>query len=54
MSNPLSIQPIAKTGNIPAVAGNGIRLYDAEGNTYYDLSEISNVLGQKINILPSV
>lgn len=47
MSNPLLLQSIGKTGSIPAVAGNGIRLYDADGNIYYDLSEISNVLGQK-------
>lgn len=47
MSNPVSIEPVAKTGTIPAVAGSGIKLYDADGNTYYDLSEISNVLGQK-------
>lgn len=47
MRNPISMEPVAKAGTIPAVAGNGIRLYDADGNTYYDLSEISNVLGQK-------
>lgn len=41
------MEQLAKTGTIPAVAGEGIRLYDADGNTYYDLSEISNVLGQK-------
>ncbi len=43
----MKLEPIAKTGSVPAVAGQGIRLYDAAGNTYYDLSEISNVLGQK-------
>lgn len=47
MSDPVLIEQLAKSGTIPAVAGNGIRLYDADGNTYYDLSEISNVLGQK-------
>lgn len=47
MSNPGSIKPITKTGTIPAVAGTGVRLYDAQGNTYFDLNEISNVLGQK-------
>lgn len=41
------MEQIMKTGTIPAVAGQGIRLYDSQGNTYYDLSEISNVLGQK-------
>lgn len=41
------MEQLAKSGNIPAVAGKGIRLYDADGNIYYDLSEISNVLGQK-------
>ncbi len=47
MSSPFLIEPVAKTGTIPAVAGKGIRLYDSDGNAYYDLSEISNVLGQK-------
>lgn len=46
MHHSLSMQPLAKTGGISAVAGTGIRLYDSEGNTYYDLSEISTVLGQ--------
>ena len=43
----MKLEPIAKTGSVPAVAGQGIRLYDADGKVYYDLSEISNVLGQK-------
>lgn len=47
MNHPLSIEPLAKAGGVPAVAGKGIRLYDSQGNIYYDLSEISNVLGQK-------
>lgn len=47
MHYPLSIEPISKGGTISAIAGNGIRLFDSVGNTYYDLSEISNVLGQK-------
>ncbi len=47
MQNQFSVEPISKGGTIPAVAGNGIKLYDSNGNTYYDLSEISNVLGQK-------
>ena len=47
MYDPVSIEPIAKAGSIPAVAGNGIRLYDSVGKVYYDLNEISNVLGQK-------
>lgn len=41
------MQQITKTGTVPAVAGEGIRLCDSQGNTYYDLSEISTVLGQK-------
>ena len=41
------MEQLAKTGGIPAVAGEGIRLYDADGKTYYDLSEISTILGQK-------
>ena len=41
------MEQLAKSGSIPAVAGEGIRLYDADGNVYYDLSEISTVLGQK-------
>ncbi|MBP3683674.1 MAG: aminotransferase class III-fold pyridoxal phosphate-dependent enzyme [Oscillospiraceae bacterium] len=47
MYDPSSLTGISKGGTIPAVAGEGIRLYDSEGKTYYDLSEISNVLGQK-------
>ena len=47
MQNPKILKPLAKSGAVPAVAGEGIRLYDANGNTYFDLSEISNVLGQK-------
>ncbi len=47
MGNLLSIKQLSKAGAIPAVAGDGIKLYDSEGNRYYDLSEISNVLGQK-------
>ena len=43
----MKLEQIAKSGNIPAVAGEGIRLYDTDGKVYYDLSEISNVLGQK-------
>ena len=47
MHHPLPIEPLSKGGTIPAVAGSGVRLYDPDGNVYYDLSEISNVLGQK-------
>ena len=47
MNDHFSIERVAKTGAVAAVAGEGIRLYDAQGNTYFDLSEISNVLGQK-------
>jgi len=47
MHNQLSMEGLSKAGTIPAVAGNGIRLYDSDGNRYYDLSEISNVLGQR-------
>ena len=47
MHHPLPLEPISKGGTIPAAAGSGIRLYDSDGNTYYDLSEISSVLGQK-------
>ena len=47
MHQPFTLEPISKGGTIPAVAGEGIKLYDSDGNTYYDLSEISNVLGQK-------
>ena len=43
----MKLEPIAKSGSVPAVGGKGIRLYDAEGKVYYDLSEISTVLGQK-------
>lgn len=41
------MEQLAKSGSVPAVAGEGIKLYDADGNVYYDLSEISTVLGQK-------
>ncbi len=47
MGSSFTLEPVAKTGSIPAVAGDGIKLYDSDGNVYYDLSEISNVLGQK-------
>lgn len=47
MDNSFLAKPITGTGTIPAVSGEGIRLYDADGNSYYDLNEISNVLGQK-------
>ena len=47
MENSFLAKPITGTGTIPAVSGEGIRLYDADGNSYYDLNEISNVLGQK-------
>ena len=47
MHNPGLFESVTKTGTIPAVAGKGIRLWDADGNTYYDLNEISNVLGQR-------
>ena len=45
--NSFTPEQIMKTGTIPAVEGNGIQLYDSDGNKYYDLNEISNVLGQK-------
>ena len=45
--NSFTPEQIMKTGTIPAVDGNGIQLYDSDGNKYYDLNEISNVLGQK-------
>jgi len=44
MNSQLPMEQLAKSGTIPAVAGEGIRFYDPEGNVYYDLSEISNVL----------
>ncbi len=47
MQKSLTMEQIAKTGTIPAVDGDGIRLYDSQGNVYFDLSEISTVLGQK-------
>ena len=53
MDKQSSLKQIMKTGTVPAVAGNGIKLYDAGGNTYYDLNEISTVLGQKTFTSPS-
>ena len=47
MSNFETLGQIMKTGSIPAVSGEGIKLFDAQGHAYYDLNEISNVLGQK-------
>ena len=47
MSDHVSMEPVAKTGAVSAIAGEGIRLYDGQGKTYYDLSEISTILGQK-------
>lgn len=47
MGNPIMIEQITKAHTVPAVQGNGIKFYDAAGNVYYDLNEISNVLGQK-------
>ena len=44
MSDHVSMEPVAKTGAVSAVAGEGIRLYDGQGKTYYDLSEISTIL----------
>lgn len=41
------MERVTKSGSVPAITGSGIKLYDAEGNRYYDLSEISTVLGQK-------
>lgn len=43
----MKLEQVAKSGTIPAVTGEGIRLYAEDGKVYYDLSEISNVLGQK-------
>ncbi|MBQ3080218.1 MAG: aspartate aminotransferase family protein [Clostridia bacterium] len=47
MDKQFTLKQIMKTGAIPAVSGEGIRFYDADGNVYYDLNEISTVLGQK-------
>lgn len=41
------MREVTKNSSVAAVSGEGIKLYDAHGNTYYDLNEISNVLGQK-------
>lgn len=43
----MSIKQVTKSSTVPVVSGNGIKLYDSAGKTYYDLNEISNVLGQK-------
>jgi 4-aminobutyrate aminotransferase-like enzyme len=41
------LQPVTGIHGIHAVGGKGIELYDEQGKTYLDLSEISTVLGQK-------
>lgn len=47
MEQSLWLESLAKAGAVSAASGEGIKLYDSDGNTYYDLSEISSVLGQK-------
>lgn len=42
-----ALQPVTEIHGIHAVGGKGIELYDEQGKTYLDLSEISTVLGQK-------
>lgn len=46
MNQQVSIEQLSKSGTIPAVSGKGIKFSDANGKTYYDLNEISTVLGQ--------
>ena len=41
------LKPVTDTFNLDIVDANGIELYTADGKTYYDLNEISTVLGQK-------
>ncbi len=41
------LQPVNAGFDLNLVGGEGIELYDAQGNTYLDLNEISAVLGEK-------
>ena len=41
------LQPVNLGFDLDIVDGNGIELYDSQGNIYLDLNEISAVLGEK-------
>lgn len=41
------LKPITSTFDLDVIDANGIELYTSDGRTYYDLNEISTVLGQK-------
>lgn len=42
-----TLKPITPTSTLDIIDANGIELYASDGKTYYDLNEISTVLGQK-------
>jgi len=41
------LKPITSTSSLDIIDADGIELYSSDGKTYYDLNEISTVLGQK-------
>lgn len=47
MSGKLILKSVTNSNGIDAVNGNGIELIDEKGTIYFDLNEISTVLGQK-------
>jgi len=47
MTNTTQLIPVTSQNGVDAVDGNGIELIDAKGNVYFDLNEISTILGQK-------
>ena len=47
MSGKLILKSVTNSNGVDAVDGNGIELIDEKGNVYFDLNEISTVLGQK-------
>ncbi len=47
MKNKTYIKSVTNLSGVDAIDGKGIELIDENGNIYYDLNEISTVLGQK-------
>ena len=47
MSGKLILKSVTNSNGVDAVNGNGIELIDKKGTIYFDLNEISTVLGQK-------
>ena len=47
MERTVQLKSVTNSNSVDAVDGNGIELIDKKGNVYFDLNEISTVLGQK-------